>query len=145
VVNDTLTLVTHVSHAPSFANLGATETLWSGTAIVSGPRNWPAPGWGSYLSGEVGRQWMGVIDAGIDLPDYAFWNVGVGLTYKAFTFDLRYHDTTLSKEECAVLTGDLGAIPGGIPSAANPLGLRSNWCGAAIVGKLSFDLSLAKL
>jgi uncharacterized protein (TIGR02001 family) len=144
-VNESLTLVVHASHAPSFANTGAPETLLSGSAFVTAPGGWFPGGLTAYLSGEVGHQWMGVTGTGADLPDYLFWNAGVGLTYKAFTFDLRYHDTSLSQEECAVLTGDLGATPGGVPSAVNPLGLRSNWCSAAIVGRLSFDTSLSRL
>jgi uncharacterized protein (TIGR02001 family) len=144
-VSELLTLVAHASHAPSFANTGAPETLLSGSAIVKAPRNWLPAGFGAYLSGELAHQWIGTTNTGADLPDYLLWNAGVGLVYKAFTFDLRYHDTNMSKEECAILTGDLGAVPGGVPSALNPLGLRSNWCSAAVVGRLSFDTTLSQL
>ena len=41
---------------------------------------------------------------GWDLPDYAYWNVGIGFNWKVFTLDLRYHDTNLSKAECNALT-----------------------------------------
>jgi uncharacterized protein (TIGR02001 family) len=144
-VSDSLTLVVHGSHAASFANTGANETLLSGSAIVKAPAPWLAPGVVSYLSGEIGHQWIGTTDTGANLPDYLFWNVGAGLVYKAFTFDLRYHDTNMSMEECAILTNDLGATPGGVPSALNPLGLRSNWCSPAIVGRLSFDMTVSQL
>jgi uncharacterized protein (TIGR02001 family) len=145
-VNEQLTLAIHGSHAPSFANTGAPETLLSASALVRAPGSWlPAGIAAAYLSGEVGHQWIGNTDTGANLPDYLFWNVGAGLVYKAFTFDLRYHDTNMSREECAVLTGDLGATPGGVPSALNPLGLRSNWCSAAIVGRISFDMSLSRM
>ena len=144
-VNELLTLAVHASHAPSFANTGATETLLSGSAIVKAPRNRLPAEVGAYLSGEVGHQWIATTDTGADLPDYLLWNLGLGLVYKAFTFDLRYHDTNMSKEECAILTGDLGATPGGVPSLVNPLGLRSNWCSAAVVGRLSFDTSVSQL
>jgi len=144
-VNETLTLAVHGSHAVSFANTGATETLLSGSAIVRAPGTWLPAGIAAYASGEVGHQWIGTTDTGANLPDYLFWNVGGGLVYKAFTLDLRYHDTNMSREECAILTGDLGATPGGVPSALNPLGLRSNWCSAAIVGRLSFDMTLSRL
>jgi uncharacterized protein (TIGR02001 family) len=144
-VNETLTLAVHGSHAVSFANTGANETLLSGSAVVRAPATWFPAGIAAYASGEVGHQWIGTTDTGANLPDYLFWNVGGGLVYKAFTFDLRYHDTNMSREECAILTGDLGATPGGMPSALNPLGLRSNWCSAAIVGRLSFDMSLSRL
>jgi hypothetical protein len=82
---------------------------------------------------------MGTSKFNVHLPDYQTWNVGSGLHYQGLTFDLRYFDSSLSKENCWVLTGDLGATPGGIPSSVNPLGLRSNWCGRAIVGKISFE------
>jgi uncharacterized protein (TIGR02001 family) len=144
-VNEQLTLAVHGSHAVSFANTGAPETLLSGSALVRAPGTWLPVGIAAYLSGEIGHQWIGITDTGANLPDYLFWNVGAGLVYKAFTFDLRYHDTNMSKEECAILTGDLGATPGGVPSALNPLGLRSNWCSAAIVGRLSFDMSLSRM
>src|SRR5262249_45010896 len=42
-----------------------------------------------------------------------------------------YTDTNLSNENCYVLTGDLGAIPGGVANPGNnPFGLRSGLCGA---------------
>jgi uncharacterized protein (TIGR02001 family) len=144
-VNEWLTLAVHGSYAASFANTGAPETLLSGSGLVRLPGTWLPAGVAGYLSGEVAHQWIGITNTGADLPDYLFWNVGAGLVYKAFTFDLRYHDTNMSREECAILTGDLGATPGGVPSALNPLGLRSNWCSAAIVGRLSWDMSLSRL
>ncbi len=70
----------------------------------------------------------------------------MGLTYKAMTVDLRYYDTDLSKEECNVLTADPGATFGGSPiPITNPAGLQSKWCGAAFIGKISFDTTLSAL
>jgi hypothetical protein len=111
---------------------------------VKGPFQ-PLPGWGAYASAEVGHHGMGTTDSGVDLADYVAWNIGAGLAHRGVTFDLRYFDSNLSKEECWLLTGDLGATPGGIPSAANPLGLRSNWCGSSVVAKVTFDMTLSKL
>ena len=54
------------------------------------------------------------------------------------SFDLSYHDTNLSKEDCFVLAGDL-ATPGGGGSGANTGGLQSNLCGRALVATLSFE------
>jgi uncharacterized protein (TIGR02001 family) len=144
IVNDTLLLIAHVGHTPSFANLGAEATWLSGAAVVKGPFA-PLPGWGAYVSAELGHHAMGTTDTNVDLPNYLAWNVGAGLAYKAVTFDLRYFDSSMSREECWILTGDLGATPGGTPSSANPLGLRSNWCGATIVGKVTFDMTLSRL
>ncbi len=107
-------------------------------------------GW--YVSGEFGHQWFGTSDAfygvagapapasyanGIPEPDYNTWNVGVGFTWKVFTLDLRYTDTDLSKEECSAFTSDPGATLGGTAIAINPVGVKSNWCGATFIAKLS--------
>jgi uncharacterized protein (TIGR02001 family) len=144
-LSESLSLALHTSHAPDFANTGATETLLSLSPLYKAPAPWLGPGWGWFVSGELAHQWMGTTRTGVDFADYAFWSIGAGLAYKALIFDLRYHDTTMTREECFVLTGDLGAIPGGVPSAANPLGLRSNWCSPAIVGRISFETSQSRL
>jgi uncharacterized protein (TIGR02001 family) len=143
-VNDHLVLIGHAAYAPDFINSGASETWVSGAVVVKDTIK-PMPGWLAYASGELGHHRFGISDRGVDLPDFSAWNIGAGLVYKHITFDLRYYDSNLSKEECAVLTGDLGATPGGVPSAVNPFGLRSNWCSASIVGKMAFAASLAKL
>jgi hypothetical protein len=58
---------------------------------------------------------------------------------KSLNLDLRYYDTNLSKENCFVLTGDLGATPGGqINPVTNPEGLMSRWCSATFVAKFWF-------
>ena len=58
-----------------------------------------------------------------------------------FNLELRYFDTNLSKENCFVFTGDLGATPGGsIDPVRNPAGLMSRWCSATFVAKFWFAL-----
>jgi hypothetical protein len=52
-------------------------------------------------------------------------------TYKIATLDLRYHDTTLSKEKCSLITGP----------TTGPTGTQSKYCGAAFVATLSFALT----
>ena len=69
----------------------------------------------------------------------------LGLTWKVFTLDLRYSDTDLSKEECSAFTSDPGATVNGTPIPINPVGARSNWCGAAFVAKLTTSLTLGSL
>jgi hypothetical protein len=96
--------------------------------------------------GKVGYYWFGTTDAfygNIKYPDYLTWNIGLDLTWKVFTLDLRYWDTNLSRANCNVLTGDQTASfnPANI-TATNPSGLGSNWCGATFVAKLSADLTL---
>jgi uncharacterized protein (TIGR02001 family) len=142
-INDHLALIAHAAYAPDFANSGASETWISAAGVVRGPVT-ALPGWLAYASGELGHHRFGINDRGIDVPDFWAWNIGAGLAYKHVTFDLRYYDSNLSKEECFIVTADTGATSGGAPSVANPLGLRSNWCSASIVGKISFAASLNK-
>jgi uncharacterized protein (TIGR02001 family) len=100
------------------------------------------------LSGGVGRYWFGNVAPEIGdyrLPAYTYWHAGVALKVEPLTLDLRYHNTNLSKEDCYVFTGDLGATPGGaVNNFSNPNGLRSNWCGATLVAKLSVELEYPK-
>ena len=81
------------------------------------------PDIGVYISGEIGKQWISKNFA----PDYVFWNLGGGFTYKAMTLDLRYIDSNLSKTECVFTIGQ-----------------RSS-CGSRFLASLSFDTSLSKL
>ena len=89
-------------------------------------------GRGRALLARHGHQLRAVLRA-FDLPDYTYWNVGFGATYKVVTFDLRYHDTDLTPD--AVLRRS-PAI-----RAASRAVSRSG-AAQAIIGKLSFDLTL---
>lgn len=124
-------------YTDSFLNSGADGFYGSGTLKYTFP-SLPS-GVGFYISGEGGYQYAGTTDSFygfFNLPDYATWNVGLGITYKVFTLDLRYIDTDLSKAECNGFTGDQFAT-------ANAAGvLESKWCGATFVAKLSADLTL---
>jgi hypothetical protein len=149
-------------YSPNFLNLGADGEYLSGIVKYTAPSSmalWNGQiGW--YVSGEFGHQWLGTSDrfygvvgapapasfaAGIPEPDYSTWNVGVGFTWKVFTLDLRYTDTDLSKEQCSAFTSDPGAVLGGTPITINPVGSKSNWCGATFIAKLSADLTLGSL
>jgi uncharacterized protein (TIGR02001 family) len=149
-VNDNLALGGNVYYSPSWLNSHAYGTYASGTAKYTFPAL--PSGLAFYVSGEGGYYWFGTTDAfygtpafpfGIKYPNYATWNLGVGATYKVLSADLRYYDTNLSKANCNVLTGDhtAGFAVGNI-SATNPSGLGSNWCSAAIVGKVAVDITL---
>jgi hypothetical protein len=147
--NDYFNVGANVYYSPNFLNFGAAGTFASGTAKFTVPSTWMPTGVGAYLSGEFGRYWLGTTDAfyfNTDLPDYNTWNIGLGLTYKVFTLDIRYYDTDLSRANCNVITGDFTATfsPGDV-TALNPSGLGSNWCGDRIVAKLSADLTFANL
>jgi hypothetical protein len=78
------------------------------------------------------------------LPSYQNWDAG--LAWKAFTLDLRYYGTNLSRGNCSVFSSDQTATPSAANvSATNPLGLGSSWCSAAFIAKLSFQTTVANL
>ncbi len=147
-------------YSPNFLNLGADGEYLSGTIKFTAPEKMALGPLGWYVSGEFGHQWLGTSDAfygcttaigclannpnGIPYADYNTWNVGLGLTWKVFTLDLRYYDTDLSKGNCNAFTSDPTAT--GITNAtAINAGPGSSWCGASFVAKLSADLTLGSL
>jgi len=137
-VTDQFTLGGAVYYADDWLKTGAEGTYLSGTAKYAFPA---VSGFGAYVSGEIAHYWLGtqtLVLPASDLPDYTYWNAGVGFTYKALTVDLRYHDTDLSQEECATLTGNVS----GFTSTGAPV---SKWCGEAYIAKLSFDTTLNDL
>ena len=147
---DTFNIGIGAYYTEDWLNTGAEGLYGNVTAKFTGPAL--ANGWGWYVSGEFGRYWLGTTDtfygsalfpAGTPLPDYSTWNVGLGLTWKTITIDLRYYDTDLKKSECNVLTGDHTAtFSTSNITNINPGGLGSEWCSAAFVGKLSFDTTI---
>ncbi len=125
------------------------------------PNAWNSGAWGAYGAGEIkidlgkfklanheeitwtlgaelGHQSFGTTSQGTVLPSYAHWRLGTGFKYDLLSFDLSYHDTNLSKEDCFVLAGD-SAAPGFGRFAGNPGGLQSSLCGRALVATLSFE------
>jgi uncharacterized protein (TIGR02001 family) len=155
-LNDQWQVGVNEYYSPNFLNFGA----WGDYASVTA--KWTAPattfgtsGVGMYISGEFGRQWLGTTDrfygtgpgtfyaAGVPLPSYNTWNIGIGFNYKVFTLDLRYSDTDLSKANCNAYTSDYTtrSFSVGNITPINPGGFGSNWCGAAGVAKLSVDLT----
>ncbi len=77
---------------------------------------------------------------------YTNWDAGFGWTYKAFTLDLRYYDTNLTKGECSVFTSASNtSFSASNVTTQNPTGLTSNWCSAAYIAKLSFATNLSGL
>lgn len=138
-VNDAFTLGGNVFYAWDWLGTGATGTYASVTAKYNLPFLE-----GLAVSGEYGHYWLGTTNLAIwstvpptNLPDYSYWNAGLSYTWKNLTADIRYHDTSLSKRDCFALTAD----PGGIVSGSG----RSKWCGPAVVGSLSFDITASSL
>ncbi len=137
--------------SPSVLNSGADGTYIAATAKYTLPNLPHDVGW--FVSADVGHWFLGTSDSfyavagfpnGIPYKSYTTWDIGLGLTWKQFTLDLRYFDTDLSKGDCNAFTSDHTAS--GIASTAiNPGGPGSNWCGATFIAKLSVDLTSANL
>jgi uncharacterized protein (TIGR02001 family) len=150
-VNDNWQFGVNEYYTPSFLDSGA----WGNYASITGKYTAPSTifgksGVGMYVSAEVGRQWLGTTDAfygvpgfpnGIPYASYDTWNIGVGLTYKVFTLDLRYSGTDLSKGNCNAFTSAFNASGTSNVTPINPGGAGSNWCGSAGIVKLSADLT----
>jgi uncharacterized protein (TIGR02001 family) len=144
---DALSLTATYAYSPNYSNTGAWEHYVEGGFDLDLPKVLPT-GVEWSLSGAVGRSWFGPQSAslgGFPLPDYTNWSLGISFTYDPFMLDLTYSNTNLTKENCFVFTGDPNAAPGGaINPVTNPMGLRSNWCGPAFVGTLTYEFSPAK-
>lgn len=149
VLKDKFALGANYYYSPDWLGTGAYGAFGSVTAKVILPSFKLGIGMvdevGWFVSGELGHYWLGTTDLvpvvftpAINLPDYTTWNVGVAFTWKAFTFDLRYYDTNLSRTDCNTLTGDPNAV---VTAAGN----ASKWCDGAVVGALKFDLTAASL
>ena len=148
---EVLTLTGTYGYSPNYSNSGAWEHYVEGRFKIGLQQVFPQllprhVDWS--LAGIVGRSWFGPQSAslgGFPLPDYTNWSLGISISYDPVTLDLSYSNTNLTKENCFVFTGDLSAVPGGaIDPVTNPMGLRSNWCGPAFVGTLSYEFSPGK-
>ena len=125
-ITETISVGGNAYYSPSFLDTGANATYVSATAKWTLPMDFA-------LSGEFGRQYFGTTDSvhgGYALPDYNYWNAGLSYSYKFATLDLRYHATDLNKTECSLITGPTGNLSN-----------QSKYCGAAVVGTISFALA----
>ena len=130
-VANKLTLGVNFYYAPDYYRTGA----WENYNSLSGKYDL---GSGFTLSGEIGRQGFGTTVAtttspAVKLPDYVYANFGATYVYKALSFDLRFHATTLSRQSCFLITGT-GSASGG-----------SNGCNPAVIGTVSWNTGLAEL
>jgi uncharacterized protein (TIGR02001 family) len=146
-------LVGQLGYSPTVWNSGAWGIYGSGVLNIEMPTfKLPSEDITWKLVGELGYQSFGTTSLGAQLPDYAHWRLGTGFTRGAWSLEVNYQDTNLSKESCFVLTGDTSS--GGWVAAMgdsgnrrfieNTEGLRSNLCGRAVVGVLSFEFSPPK-
>jgi hypothetical protein len=156
-VSDNFSFGGSVFYSPSVLNSGADGTYAAATAKFIIP-NAPLPkDWGMFISGDVGHWFLGTSDSfyctqvagvcsgaypgGIPYKSYTNWDVGLGITYKVFTLDLRYFDTNLSKGDCNAFTSDHTAS-GVATTPINPFPAPgSNWCGSAFIAKFSVDMT----
>jgi hypothetical protein len=135
-VNDQFSFGGSLFWSPSVLNSGAEGTYIAGTAKYNLPNLPHDIGW--FVSADLGHWFLGTSDAfyfNVPYKSYTNWDLGVGLTWKQFTLDLRYFDTNLSKSDCNVFTSDQTASASGL----------SNWCGATFIAKLSVDLTSVNL
>jgi uncharacterized protein (TIGR02001 family) len=115
-VNDTLTLGARVFFAPDVNESGKTATFIAGGARVALPHDF------SVYAG-VGYQFFEDPDAFEQLA----WTAGLSYSYKSLTLDVRYWDTDLSDDECAVRSG------------------FGDGCDARVVGTVSLNTSWSAL
>lgn len=144
-------------YSPSVSNTGATGWYTVGNVTFTEPSSWylASTGLGGYISGDLGYWALGTSDAfystgaapflnGVKYTSYWNWDAGLGFTYKAFTLDLRYYDTNLTKSQCNAFTSaSNSSFAAGNVTTQNPNGLGSNWCSAAYIAKLSFATNLS--
>jgi uncharacterized protein (TIGR02001 family) len=127
-------------YSSTFNSFGVNEKADAFYGSITG--KWVTP-WkvgeiGSYISGELGHWWIDgsgftnpLVVGPFNDPDYTYWNVGLGLTYKVFTLDLRYHGTDQSRSDC----GDF------LLTAGSP----TKWCGDTFIATLKVDTTLSAL
>ncbi|VFU09015.1 TorF family putative porin [Methylocella tundrae] len=127
VINDTFTVGGNLFVTNNYVNTGAGGTYLSGTLKANLPPLLPYKDIATYISGEVGEEFLGTARTGLDLPSYTTWNVGIGATWNVMTLDLRYSGSSLSRGECTIVSG----VP--------------NWCGNRFIASLAIDTTLLTL
>lgn len=148
-------------YSPNVSGTGAWGAFTTGNVTFTAPSSWfPAnSGIGGYISADLGYWDLGTSNAfygtnvagspfafGVKYTSYTTWDAGFGWTYKAFTLDLRYYDTNLTKSECNAFTSaSNSSFSTSNITVQNPNGLGSNWCGASYIAKLSFAANLSGL
>jgi uncharacterized protein (TIGR02001 family) len=126
-ITSKLTLGLSTYYGPDYYRSGA----WENYNAVNGKYDL---GQGLAVSAELGRQNFGTTASTppIKLPDYIYGNIGATYTYKALSFDLRFHGTTLSRQSCFLIIG-----------TGSPAG--SNGCQPTIVGMLLWNGAWSEL
>lgn len=134
-INPDLTVGGNIFYTPDLLNYG--QFGFGKVAGVYGSLTgkwvlpWKSGDFGAFLSGELGHWWLDNVPGGD--PSYTYWNVGLGLTYKVVTLDLRYHGTDQSRAECGTFL---------LVGVANP---ATKWCDDTFIAALKFDTTLNAL
>jgi hypothetical protein len=172
-INDQWAVGIQEWYSPSVLNSGADGWFTTGNITFTVPSSYLPSGIGMTISGDGGYWALGTSDNfyctlgvpngtpapvdptggcfgafpnGVPYQSYWTWDAGVSFTYKAFTLDLRYYDTNLTKAQCNVFTSDhTSTFSTSNITSLNPGGLGSNWCDAAFVAKLSFATNLSNI
>lgn len=135
-----------VYYSPNLLNYHKTSEYYEINAKYVIPSSYFAKDWGAYISGAYGRfnvekgattfsSGIALPFRGYSIPSYNTWNAGLALTYKVFTLDLRYSDTSIHGNQCIEFWN-------ADPAVATSL---SNWCKGAFAAKLSFDVLASQL
>jgi hypothetical protein len=139
---DQFTAGVAIYYSPNVLNTGADGVFFTGNAKYTFPAM--PSGVQFYLSGDIGYWDLGTSDAfygSIKYRSYLTWDIGGGFTWKVFTVDVRYIDTDLNKGDCNAFTSDHTATGTTNVTSINLGGLGSSWCSAAVVGRVSVDLT----
>lgn len=115
---DNLTLTGTVAISPDYFGGTGTGTWLGGTASYV-LNDWVT------ISGNIGHQWVAQIDNQEYGYPYTHWDLGATVTWNDISLDVRYVDSSISKAECEAFNGP-----------------RNNWCGATVIGTLTYNFSV---
>ena len=103
----TLSIGGAIYYSPNLLNYHKASEYYEINAKYVIPSSYFAKDWGAYISGAYGRfnvdkgattfsSGAAAPFTGFSIPSYTTWNAGLAFTYKVFTLDLRYSDTSLN-------------------------------------------------
>jgi uncharacterized protein (TIGR02001 family) len=135
-----------IYYSPNLLDYSKNSEYYEANAKYTIPSSYFPKDWGAYVSGawgyfhvEKGATAFSLTATapftGFSIPSYSTWNAGVAFTYKVFTLDLRYSDTSLSKTGCIEFWNADPAVSTGV----------GNYCRPNFAAKLSFDVLASML
>jgi uncharacterized protein (TIGR02001 family) len=145
-VTDAFSVGGAIYYSPNLLNYHKSSEYYELNAKYTIPSSYFPKDWGGYVSGAWGRFNVqgGPTNFSLSpvntfgpfaIPSYTTWNIGGGFTYKVFTLDLRYSDTSLSRLGCIQFWN----------ADANFSTSLGGWCKGAFAAKLSFDVLASQL